>query len=178
MYNGGGVGDTGGDEPWSGVRYRKNHKSRGDGIEWTFLVQNLPDRVTRNILLQAFQRHGYVSDAYVARKRDTKGKCFGFVRFMGVESMKETLAAMNKVRIHEVKLVVSLANYDKNHKKFNYSMRGGGQNEWRPKEANANDRNVSMNIGNHGMSSGTSKQSESGMGGLRLSGKERVMQIR
>ncbi|MFS7937136.1 putative RNA-binding domain superfamily [Helianthus anomalus] len=51
--------------PWSNMQYRKNRKSKGDGVEWTFLVQNLSDRVTRIVLWKAFQPFGFISDAYV-----------------------------------------------------------------------------------------------------------------
>ncbi|MFS7969205.1 putative RNA recognition motif domain, nucleotide-binding alpha-beta plait domain superfamily [Helianthus anomalus] len=121
-------------EPWSTVQNRKHNKSRGDGIEWTFLVQNLSDRVTKNILWRAFQPHGYVSDVYVAHKRDTRGRCFGFVRYVGVENMKETLVAMNTLRVFEMKVVVSLAKYDKHHKRFHYGPENLGRSEWRPKD--------------------------------------------
>ncbi|KAJ0668645.1 putative RNA recognition motif domain, nucleotide-binding alpha-beta plait domain superfamily [Helianthus annuus] len=159
------MADKGGEEPWAEVNYRKNRKSRGDGIEWTFLVQNLPDRVTRNILWQVFQPYGFVSDAYVARKRDARGKCFGFVRFVGVENMKETLATMNNVKIRDVKIMVSLAKYDKNHKKFNYSSNVTGRNEWRPKMVNVKDSSIPKYNDNQARDSENNQGSGSGLGG-------------
>ncbi|KAM0004396.1 putative RNA recognition motif domain, nucleotide-binding alpha-beta plait domain superfamily [Helianthus debilis subsp. tardiflorus] len=122
--------------PWNNVQYRNNRKTKGDGVEWTFLIQNLSDKVNRNILWRAFQPYGYVSDAYVARKRDARGRCFGFVRYVGVERMKETLASMNTVKMFGMKAMVSLAKYDKDHNKFNYSLDSFGRNEWRPKGYN------------------------------------------
>ncbi|KAJ0582286.1 putative RNA recognition motif domain, nucleotide-binding alpha-beta plait domain superfamily [Helianthus annuus] len=132
MSEGGGEPGDGG--PWSEVQYRKNTRGRGDGIEWTFLVQNLADKVTRNVLWRAFKPFGFVSDAYVARKRDSKGKCFGFVRYVGVVNMKETLASMNTVKMFDMKVTVSLAKYDKDHKKIQYAPDLLGRNTWRPKE--------------------------------------------
>ncbi|KAJ0445701.1 putative RNA-directed DNA polymerase [Helianthus annuus] len=131
---GGEYDDNGG--PWSNVQYRNNRKSKGDGVEWSFLVHNLSDQVTRNILWRSFQPFGYVSDAYVARKRDTKGKCFGFVRYVGVVNMKETLASMNTVKMFGLKVTVSLAKYDKDHNKIKYDPELLGRCEWRPKERN------------------------------------------
>ncbi|KAF5805004.1 putative RNA recognition motif domain, nucleotide-binding alpha-beta plait domain superfamily [Helianthus annuus] len=128
--------DDGG--PWSNVQYRKNRKSKGDGIEWTFLVQNLSDRVSRNLLWRAFQPFGYVSDVYVARKRDARGRCFGFVRYMGIVDVKETLLKLNTVKMFDMKVLVSLAKYDKDHKRFNYAPENLGQSAWRPK-GNAQD---------------------------------------
>ncbi|KAF5775131.1 putative RNA recognition motif domain, nucleotide-binding alpha-beta plait domain superfamily [Helianthus annuus] len=129
--------------PWNNVQYRRNRKSKGDGVEWTFLIQNLSDKVNRNILWRAFQQYGFISDVYVARKRDTRGRCFGFVRYVGVEHMKETLSSMNTVKMFGMKAMVSLAKYDKDHNKFNYSPDSYGRSEWRPKEyTNTNNNNT------------------------------------
>ncbi|KAJ0500731.1 putative RNA recognition motif domain, nucleotide-binding alpha-beta plait domain superfamily [Helianthus annuus] len=131
MEDGGGEPDGGG--PWSEVQNRKNSRGRGDGVEWTFLVQNLSNKVTRNVLWRAFRPYGFVSDVYVARKRDSRGRCFGFVRYVGVENMKETLGRMNSVIMFDMKVSVSLAKYDKDHKKIIYAPDVMGRNVWRPK---------------------------------------------
>ncbi|KAJ0648258.1 putative RNA recognition motif domain, nucleotide-binding alpha-beta plait domain superfamily [Helianthus annuus] len=136
---GGGEPDDGG--PWSNVQNRKNSRGRGDGIEWTFLVQNLSNKVTRNVLWRAFRPYGFVSDVYVARKRDSRGRCFGFVRYVGVENVKETLISMNSVIMFNMKVSVSLAKYDKDHKKINYSSDMLGRNVWRPKNGHQNNSN-------------------------------------
>ncbi|MFS8018831.1 putative RNA recognition motif domain, nucleotide-binding alpha-beta plait domain superfamily [Helianthus anomalus] len=119
---------------WTDVQYGKNRKSRGDGVEITFLVQNLPERTTKEILWRSFQPHGFVTDAYVARKKDKKGNFFGFVRFVGVGNFGETIQQMNTVKIFEAKVTVSLAKYDKNHKKFIYTPKVMGEKVWKPKE--------------------------------------------
>ncbi|KAL9992418.1 putative RNA recognition motif domain, nucleotide-binding alpha-beta plait domain superfamily [Helianthus debilis subsp. tardiflorus] len=131
-----GGGEYGGDAdgPWTEVQYQKNRKSRGNGVEMTFIVQNLPDRATKMMLWRAFQPFGYVSDAYVARKKDKRGNCFGFIRYVGVENVDSTVEVMNKVKILEAKVSVSLAKYDKNHKKFIYTSKNMGEKTWRPKE--------------------------------------------
>ncbi|KAF5802508.1 putative RNA recognition motif domain, nucleotide-binding alpha-beta plait domain superfamily [Helianthus annuus] len=122
------------ERPWTDVQYGKNRKSRGDGVEITFLVQNLPERTTKEILWRSFQPHGFVTDAYVARKKDKKGNFFGFVRFVGVGNVGETIQQMNTVKIFEAKVTVSLAKYDKNHKKFIYTPKVMGEKVWKPKE--------------------------------------------
>ncbi|KAJ0683188.1 putative RNA recognition motif domain, nucleotide-binding alpha-beta plait domain superfamily [Helianthus annuus] len=138
-----GMGEYDDGGPWSEVQYRKNNRSRGDGVEWTFLVQNISDRVSRNILWRAFKPYGFVSDVYVARKRDARGKCFGFVRYVGVENVKETLVKMNTVKMFDMKVYVSLAKYDKDHKRFKYASASVGRSEWRPKESNqANEKQM------------------------------------
>ncbi|MFS7915790.1 putative RNA-binding domain superfamily [Helianthus anomalus] len=67
---------------------------------------------------------------------DARGKCFGFVRYVGVENVKETLVMMNTVKMFDIKVCVSLAKYDKDHKRFNYASVSLGRSEWRPKESN------------------------------------------
>ncbi|MFS8018659.1 putative peptidylprolyl isomerase [Helianthus anomalus] len=120
--------------PWTEVHYNKQRKSRGNGVEMTFIVQNLPERTTRTLLRNSFLPFGFVSDAYVAKKKDKKGNCFGFIRYVGVEDVNATLAEMNRVKILEAKVSVSLAKYDKNHKKFIYTSKIVGEKTWRPKE--------------------------------------------
>ncbi|KAJ0765763.1 putative RNA recognition motif domain, nucleotide-binding alpha-beta plait domain superfamily [Helianthus annuus] len=130
-----GYGDSWvGDGPWTNVHYHKNRKSKGNGVEITFLVQNLPERTTKTQLRNAFQPFGYVSDAYVARKKDKRGNSFGFIRYVGVENIDETLVDMNTVKILEAKVSVSVAKYDKNHKKFIYTSKVFGEKAWQPKE--------------------------------------------
>ncbi|KAJ0515605.1 putative RNA recognition motif domain, nucleotide-binding alpha-beta plait domain superfamily [Helianthus annuus] len=137
-----GVEDDGSGGPWAEIQYQKNRKSRGNGMEMTFIVQNLPDQTTKMVLWRAFQPYGYISDAYVARKKDKRGNSFGFIRYVGVENVNATLAEMNYVKIFEAKVSVSLAKYDKNHKKFIYTSKFVGEKTWRPKEAsNSNQRN-------------------------------------
>ncbi|KAJ0714174.1 putative RNA recognition motif domain, nucleotide-binding alpha-beta plait domain superfamily [Helianthus annuus] len=121
--------------PWTEVIYQKNRHGRDNGVELTFIVQNLPDRATRMMLRRAFQPFGFVSDAYVARKKDKKGNFFGFVRYKGVENVEMTLAEMNTVKILEAKVTVSLAKYDKNHKQFIYTSKIIGEKAWRPKDS-------------------------------------------
>ncbi|KAJ0780355.1 putative nucleotide-binding alpha-beta plait domain superfamily, RNA-binding domain superfamily [Helianthus annuus] len=86
------------------------------------------------ILWRAFQPRGFVTDAYVARKKDKRGNSFGFVRYVGVENVGATLATMNTVKIFEAKVSVSLAKYDKSHKKFIYTSKVIGEKAWKPKD--------------------------------------------
>ncbi|XP_021980427.1 uncharacterized protein LOC110876568 [Helianthus annuus] len=127
------VEDDGGDGPWTDVNYNKQKKVRGNGVELTFIVQNLSDRASRTILKKAFQPFGFVSDVYVARKKDKRGNYFGFVRFVGIENVDSALEVMNTVIILEAKVSVSLAKYDKNHKKFIYTSKVVGDKVWRQK---------------------------------------------
>ncbi|KAF5815142.1 putative RNA recognition motif domain, nucleotide-binding alpha-beta plait domain superfamily [Helianthus annuus] len=158
--DGGGEPDYGG--PWHDVQNRKNNRSRGDGVEWTFLVQNISDKVTRNVMWRAFRPFGFVSDVYVARKRDSRGRCFGFVRYVGVVNMKETLVSMNTVRMFDMKVTVSLAKYDKDHKKITYTPDMLGRCEWRPKNGQQMNKNNTGENKNAGCPQTTHQSSDQG----------------
>ncbi|KAJ0807471.1 putative RNA recognition motif domain, nucleotide-binding alpha-beta plait domain superfamily [Helianthus annuus] len=160
---GGGEDDNGG--PWADVQYRKNRKSKGNGVEWTFLVQNISDRVTKSVLWRSFQPFGFISDAYVARKRDTRGRCFGFIRFMGVEDIKGFLATLNSVRMFDMKVVVSLAKYDKDHNRISYAPNLLGRNVWKPKATNQGNINHSEGANNNAQFYAEKQPPESGPSG-------------
>ncbi|MFS8034094.1 putative nucleotide-binding alpha-beta plait domain superfamily, RNA-binding domain superfamily [Helianthus anomalus] len=108
--------------PWTKVQYRKNRRSSGD--------------VSRTLLWRAFQRHGFVTDAYVSCKKDSCGNNFRFIRYVSVENLENVLEDMNVVKIYEEKLVVSLANYDKNHNKCIHTLNVLGGKYWKPMEPN------------------------------------------
>ncbi|MFS7919566.1 hypothetical protein Hanom_Chr03g00214171 [Helianthus anomalus] len=74
MMDGGGEPHNGG--PWHDVHYRKNSRGRGmvlSGPSWC--------KTSRT------------------KKSDSRGRCFGFVRYVREENMKVTLASMNTVII-------------------------------------------------------------------------------
>ncbi|KAF5794878.1 putative RNA recognition motif domain, nucleotide-binding alpha-beta plait domain superfamily [Helianthus annuus] len=97
---------------------RKNYGVEDSGAPvTTFFVTNLPGGVSHSLWM-AFQPHGKVKDSYVAKKRDARGNFFGFVRIEGVQNVNEMLKGMNTIKIYEAKLNVSVARYDKNHKRF------------------------------------------------------------
>ncbi|MFS7952175.1 putative RNA-binding domain superfamily [Helianthus anomalus] len=120
--------DNGG--PWSNVQYRKNRKSKGDGIEWTFMVQNISDRVTRNVLW--------------------RGRCFGFVRIVGVDDMKGLIGKLNSIKMFDMKVVVSLAKYDKDHRRINYAPESLGRSVWRPKDTHQENNSHPVGGNNSG----------------------------
>ncbi|MFS7930152.1 hypothetical protein Hanom_Chr04g00340781 [Helianthus anomalus] len=130
--------DHGGDGPWSDVKYRKNRKRKGDGVEWSFLVQNLCDRTTRNVLWQAFKPYDSFQ-TYTSPAR---------------EMLKETLTVMNTIKIFDVKVIVSHAKYDKDHKWINYGPDIFGRSVWRPKEIAQNDKNYHDSNDNGGQQPG------------------------
>ncbi|MFS7936141.1 hypothetical protein Hanom_Chr05g00411961 [Helianthus anomalus] len=52
---------------------------------------------------------------------------------MGIENMKETLVKLNSIKMFDTKVMVSLAKYDKDHKRFNHNPDNLSRNVWRPK---------------------------------------------
>ncbi|KAJ0536688.1 putative RNA recognition motif domain, nucleotide-binding alpha-beta plait domain superfamily [Helianthus annuus] len=83
----------------------------------TFYVGNLPGEISKSLLWKAFQPHGIVKDAYVAKKRDARGNFFGFIRLQGVVNMERTVKSMNTVTIYEAKLKVFPAKFGKGNKR-------------------------------------------------------------
>ncbi|KAJ0612138.1 hypothetical protein HanHA300_Chr01g0023751 [Helianthus annuus] len=79
--------------------------------------------------------------------------------------MKETLVSMNTVKMFGMKACVSLAKYDKDHKRFNFAPTTAGRREWRPKEnyqpySNANSgtrfgEQPHFKVQTHGQASGS-----------------------
>ncbi|KAJ0586812.1 putative nucleotide-binding alpha-beta plait domain superfamily, RNA-binding domain superfamily [Helianthus annuus] len=85
------------------------------------------------MLGRAFQPFGVVKDAYVAKKRDSMGNYFGFIRYEGVTDVMEVLRGMNTVKI---RLNVSLAKYDRNHQGFtNQQVASGLVQQMQQKQA-------------------------------------------
>ncbi|KAJ0445230.1 putative RNA recognition motif domain, nucleotide-binding alpha-beta plait domain superfamily [Helianthus annuus] len=102
------------------VNYRRGERNGKNQQQptTTFFVSNLPGNVSRSLLWRAFLPHGVVKDTYVAKKRDNRGNYFGFVRLEGVTNTEMVLKGMNEIKIFEAKLSVSVARYDKNHRRF------------------------------------------------------------
>ncbi|MFS7913631.1 putative RNA recognition motif domain, nucleotide-binding alpha-beta plait domain superfamily [Helianthus anomalus] len=104
--------------PRTQVQYQKKREGDQQKPVTTFYVSNLPGGVSRSLLWTAFMPHGVVKDSYVAKKRDVRGNFFGFVRLEGVNNVGEVLKGMNTVKIYEAKLNVSVAKFDKDHRRF------------------------------------------------------------
>lgn len=86
----------------------------GSNKELSFFVSNIPEGVSSTVLWKVFKEFGKMSDAYVARKRDLGGNHFGFIRYKGVREVQELLGELNKVKIAEAKVSVTVARFHKN----------------------------------------------------------------
>lgn len=95
--------------------------------ETTFLVEDLPEGMSSYKLWKLFETHGKVSDAYAAKKRNAGGRRFGFVRLLNIKNIEEKLENMKSVRYENSVLLVSLAKFDKQHRRIEH--KAGGEHD-------------------------------------------------
>ncbi|KAD3068243.1 hypothetical protein E3N88_36123 [Mikania micrantha] len=85
----------------------------------SFFVSNLPDGCSSKQLEKAFGAYGNLVDSYVARKKDSRGNYFGFVRFeLGMGDYRYLLQGLNTIRIEGAKVSVNLAKYNKDKQRI------------------------------------------------------------
>ncbi|KAD6455080.1 hypothetical protein E3N88_09786 [Mikania micrantha] len=94
-----------------GKKYRADN-GRGSN-ETTFFISNLPEGITDSRFKESFAGFGWLSDAYIARKRDRGGNWFGFIRFKDVKEVSKLLMELSNVRLDGAKLCVNIAKYNK-----------------------------------------------------------------
>ncbi|KAJ0475775.1 putative RNA recognition motif domain, nucleotide-binding alpha-beta plait domain superfamily [Helianthus annuus] len=105
----------------------------------TFYVTDISDRVTGMKLREAFSPFVYVTDAWVPRRRSSKGKVFGFVRCQKIKDPYPILQNLNDITIMESQISVSLALFDRAHKKIPYVNDEPVKKVWMPREKNVVD---------------------------------------
>ncbi|MFS8026347.1 hypothetical protein Hanom_Chr16g01485671 [Helianthus anomalus] len=78
--------------------------------------------------------------------------------------MKGTLVKLNSIRMFNMKVVVALAKYDKDHKRISYAPVSRGRNIWRPKESSRKGHNdIGCNV-EGGQQPGGIRRMENGHG--------------
>lgn len=102
----------------------------------TFYVTNFSDRVTGLKLREAFRSLVNVTDAWVPRKRSVKGRVFGFVRCEKIKDPYPILKDLNEIVIMDSRISVSLAMFDRSHRKINYGEEDVVKKTWIPKDKN------------------------------------------
>ncbi|KAM0033958.1 putative RNA recognition motif domain, nucleotide-binding alpha-beta plait domain superfamily [Helianthus debilis subsp. tardiflorus] len=106
--------------------------SGGHPMVRKFFVSNIPQGGRPWDLADAFRRFGEVSGAFIGKKKDKKGRSFGFVSFKGVRNVEDLGRELKKMNLGGNKLIVNLARYaDENADAFPtrekvLSGRGGG----------------------------------------------------
>ncbi|KAK8688741.1 hypothetical protein V6N13_087485 [Hibiscus sabdariffa] len=78
----------------------------------TLYVKNLNQALHWKGLWHVFGRHGDVVDAFISRKRNCRGRRFGFVRFNGRAGAERTTERLNGFSLYGSKLFVSRAKFN------------------------------------------------------------------
>ncbi|GJZ22653.1 RNA-directed DNA polymerase, eukaryota [Tanacetum coccineum] len=93
--------------PASYPRFKQLHD-----ISSTIFILNFPRSSTTKDLWQLCDRHGVVTDVYIARKLSKIGQRFGFVRFIKIKDLKTLIEDLNKIWIGNYHLFASKARFD------------------------------------------------------------------
>ncbi|GKV38927.1 hypothetical protein SLEP1_g46780 [Rubroshorea leprosula] len=106
----------------SGYRQRQGYRNgfagynaQSFGGSTTFFFNNFPEELEAKFLWNSFQMYGKVVDVYLPRKRDKRGKRYGFVRLTGVKDEIQMEMRLNEIWIGSYKMRVKIAN-DKQRK--------------------------------------------------------------
>ncbi|GJZ83083.1 RNA-directed DNA polymerase, eukaryota, reverse transcriptase zinc-binding domain protein [Tanacetum coccineum] len=82
-------------------------------IAMSFFVTNFPESLDAKNLWKEFQRFGRIVDAFIANKRSKTGKCFSFVRFLGVRNGEDFAKTMSNIWIGSYHLFVSISKFER-----------------------------------------------------------------
>ncbi|PWA93439.1 hypothetical protein CTI12_AA070330 [Artemisia annua] len=91
-------------------RFKQLHE-----VSSTIFVSNFPKTTITKDLWQLCNRHGVVTDVYIARKLSKFGQRFGFVRFIKIKDLKTLIEDLNKIWIGNHHLFASKARFDRTH---------------------------------------------------------------
>ncbi|GJR98344.1 RNA-directed DNA polymerase, eukaryota [Tanacetum coccineum] len=99
---------------WHIVRSRNKDKHQSEKMKTSYFFTNFPESSTESSLWTLFAPYGNVVDVYVARKRDSHGNRFGFVRFTDVEDIQGMETKLGTILIGSFKLRANLAKFKRN----------------------------------------------------------------
>ncbi|KAJ9547609.1 hypothetical protein OSB04_020152 [Centaurea solstitialis] len=91
----------------------------------TFFFTNFSEEELERSLWQVFKKQGQLVDLYLARKRNGRGRRFGFVRFVKVSEWRNLEIKLNEIWLRNFKLRVNLARYGRKSLKSRDSSQGG-----------------------------------------------------
>ncbi|GKV27589.1 hypothetical protein SLEP1_g36748 [Rubroshorea leprosula] len=86
------------------------YRSQFSGWSSNFFFYNFPEELEAKFLWNRFQKYGKVVDVYIPRKRDKRGKRYGFVRLTGVKNETQMERRLNEIWIGSYKMRVKLVN--------------------------------------------------------------------
>ena len=78
-----------------------------------FFFSNFPFDIKESDLWKIFRRWGRVSDVFISRRLNIKKQRFGFVRFQGVQNIRELENHLNTIWIGSWKLVANRPKYNR-----------------------------------------------------------------
>jgi len=79
----------------------------------SFFFSNFPPDFIEVDMWKVFQRWGRVSDIFISRRLNIKRQRFRFVRFMGVQNVRELEKSLSSVWIETWKVIVNRPKYNK-----------------------------------------------------------------
>nr|GEV13837.1 RNA-directed DNA polymerase, eukaryota, reverse transcriptase zinc-binding domain protein [Tanacetum cinerariifolium] len=83
-------------------------------IATSFFVTNFSNSLDAKNLWKEFQPFGRIVDAFIANKRSKQGKCFGFVRFLGIHNEEVFAKLLSNVWIGSYHVFVLVARFQRN----------------------------------------------------------------
>ncbi|KAL4568967.1 hypothetical protein LXL04_024591 [Taraxacum kok-saghyz] len=81
------------------------------GTATSFFFTNFPEHWSVARLGEAFSKLGRVADVFVAKKRSSQGRKFGFVRFFKVTCMEKMIDELNKLWLDKFRIRANVAKY-------------------------------------------------------------------
>ncbi|KAK9073692.1 hypothetical protein SSX86_006286 [Deinandra increscens subsp. villosa] len=99
-------------QEWKTVAYRRKTKEV-EQVTTSFFVADLPNGCTGEYLWKSFRHLGKISDAFVPRRKDWRGRAFGFIRFRDVGNIQTMLDALRQVRVDGARTRVYVSRFGK-----------------------------------------------------------------
>ncbi|GMJ10120.1 hypothetical protein HRI_004681200 [Hibiscus trionum] len=90
--------------------WKRNDRDRRQQI-FTLFIEKLSEKLHWQGLWHASRRHVDVSDAFIARKRDERGRRFGFVRFGKRIDAERAIERLNGFVLYGSRIRVSMAGF-------------------------------------------------------------------
>jgi hypothetical protein len=104
-------------ESQQGRKKKLGYAQRMDKISTSFFVTNFPEEVGWGDLWKLFARYGSVSDVFIPKKVDKRGRKFGFVKFKEVKEVELLSRSLEDVWWKTYKLRINKALFGKEDKK-------------------------------------------------------------
>jgi hypothetical protein len=88
-----------------------------DKTTTSFFITNFPEEATTEDLWKLFLKYGRIGEVFIPRKRDKKGRRFGFVKFKEVVEIEALTESLCNVWMGSFKLIVNRSRFARLEKK-------------------------------------------------------------